>query len=104
MGLPRVIAASVCDHRLSYNRARRTDAIATLDFLDHVLGGHFQQAFFAFGHPPWLDIENAERANRKVVAAEREGHPFCPLAVEIRSTPVRKRPHVCAKSVPGNFF
>ena len=69
--LSRVIAASVCDHRLGYQHARRTDAIATLDFLHHVLGDDFQQALFAFGHSAWLDIEDAERANRKVVAAER---------------------------------
>lgn len=65
------MAASVCDHRLGCWHARRTDPIATLDFLHHVLGDDFQQALFAFGHPAWLDIEDAQRTNRKVVAAER---------------------------------
>jgi hypothetical protein len=53
--LSRVIAASVCDHRLGYQHARRTGAIATLDFLHHVLGDDFQQTLFAFGHSAWLD-------------------------------------------------
>jgi DNA topoisomerase IB len=34
---------------LGYQHARRTRTIATLDFLHHVLGDDFQQAFFAFG-------------------------------------------------------
>ena len=69
--LSRVTAASVCDYRLGYQRAGRSHTIATLDFLHHVLGNDFQQALFAIGHSAWLDIEDAERANRKVVAAER---------------------------------
>ena len=69
--LSRVIAASVCDHRLGYQHARRTHIIAAFNFLHHVFADDLQQTLFAFGHPAWLDIEDAERANRKVVAAER---------------------------------
>jgi hypothetical protein len=61
----------VGDHRLGYQHAPRTRTIATLDFLHHVLGDDFQQAFFAFAHSAWLKIEDAERANWKVIAAER---------------------------------
>ena len=66
-----MIAASVCDHRLGYQHARRTHTIAAFNFLHHIFANDFQQAFFAFAHSPWLDIEDAERANRKVIAAER---------------------------------
>jgi len=69
--LSRVIAASVCDHRLGYPHHRRAHTIATLDFLHHVFANDFQQTFFAFAHSAWFDIEDAERANWKVVAAER---------------------------------
>jgi hypothetical protein len=65
-----VIAASVCDHRLGYQHARPTDIIAVFNFLHHIFADDFQQTLFAFGHSAWLDIEDAERANRKVVAAE----------------------------------
>jgi hypothetical protein len=61
----------VRDHRLGYQRARRTHAIAAFNFLHHIFADDFQQAFFTFGHSAWLDIEDAERSNRKVVAAER---------------------------------
>ena len=61
----------MCDHRLGYQHARRTDIIAAVNFLHHIFADDFQQAFFAFGHSAWLDIEDAERANRKVVTAGR---------------------------------
>ena len=66
-----VIAASVCDHRLGYQHTRRTHTIAAFNFLHHVFANDFQQTLFAFGQSAWLDVEDAERANRKVVAAER---------------------------------
>ena len=66
-----VIAASVCDHRLGYQHARRTHTIAAFNFLHHIFADDFQQTFFAFGHSAWLDVEDAERANRKVITAER---------------------------------
>jgi hypothetical protein len=69
--LSRVTAASVCDHRLGYQHARWTHTIAAFNFLHHIFADDFQQAFFAFGHSAWLDVEDAERANRKVVTAER---------------------------------
>ena len=69
--LSRVTAASVCDHRLGYQHARRTDTVGAFNFLHHIFADDFQQTLFAFGHSAWLDIEDAERANRKVVAAER---------------------------------
>jgi hypothetical protein len=37
-----VIATSVCDHRLGYQHARRTDTVAAAQFLHHVLGNNFQ--------------------------------------------------------------
>jgi hypothetical protein len=46
--LSRVIAASVCDHRLGYQHARWTHTIAAGQFLHHVLGNNFQQTLFAF--------------------------------------------------------
>ena len=61
----------VVDHRLGHQNLRRTHAIATLDFLHYIFADDFQQTFFAFGHSTWLNIEDAERANWKVVAAER---------------------------------
>ena len=69
--LSRVTAASVCDHRLGYQHTRRTHTIAVFNFLHHIFADDFQQTLFAFGHSAWLDIEDAERANRKIVAAER---------------------------------
>jgi hypothetical protein len=57
--------------RLGYQHARRTHTIAAFNFLHHIFADDFQQAFFAFGHSPWLDVEDAKRANRKVIAAER---------------------------------
>jgi hypothetical protein len=69
--LSRAIAASVCDHRLGYQHARRTHTIAAFNFLHNIFADDFQQAFFALGHSPWLDVEDAERANRKVITAER---------------------------------
>ena len=64
-------AVQTSDHRLGYQHARRTHTIAAFNFLHHIFANDFQQAFFAFGHSAWLDIEDAERANRKVVTAER---------------------------------
>ena len=61
----------VRDHRLGYQDAGRTDTIAAFNFLHHIFADDFQQTLFAFGHSAWLDIEDAERANRKVVTAER---------------------------------
>ena len=55
-----------------YQHARRTHTIAAFNFLHHVFADDPQQALFAFGHSARLDIEDAERANRKVVAAERK--------------------------------
>ena len=66
-----IVAMRVRDYRLGYQHARRTHIIAAFNFLHHIFANDFQQAFFAFGHSPWLDIENAKRANRKVIAAER---------------------------------
>ena len=69
--LSRLIAARVCDHRLGYQHARRTHTIAAFNFLHHIFADDFQQTLFAFGYSAWLEIEDAERTNRKVVAAER---------------------------------
>ncbi len=66
-----LIAASVCDHRLGYQHARRTHTVAAFNFLHRIFTDDFQQTLFAFSHSAWLDVEDAERANRKVVAAER---------------------------------
>ena len=66
-----VAAASLRDHRLGYQHARRTHTVAAFNFLHHIFAGDFQQTLFAFGHSMWLDVEDAKRANRKVVAAER---------------------------------
>ncbi len=44
---------------LGYQHARRTDTIAAFNFLHHIFADDFQQAFFAFGHSAWLDIEDA---------------------------------------------
>ena len=68
--LSRPIAASVCDHRLGYQHTRRTHTIAAFNFLHRIFADDFQQTLFAFGHSAWLDIEDAERANWKVVAVE----------------------------------
>jgi hypothetical protein len=35
-------AASVCDHRLGYQHARRTDIIAAFNFLHHIFADDFQ--------------------------------------------------------------
>src|SRR4029453_9405667 len=64
-------AAQISDHRLRYQEAGRTHTVAAFNFLHHIFANDFQQAFFAFGHSAWLDVEDAERTNRKVVAAER---------------------------------
>ena len=69
--LSRVTAARVCDYRLGYQRAGRSHTIAAFNFLHHIFADDFQQAFFGFGHSAWLDIEDTERANRKVATAER---------------------------------
>ena len=70
--LSRLIAASVCViTALGYQHARRTYPIAAFNFLHHVFADDLQQTLFAFSHSAWLDIEDAKRANRKVVAAER---------------------------------
>jgi hypothetical protein len=69
--LLRMIAVSVCDHCLGYHHARRTYTIAAFNILHYIFADDLQQTLFAFGHSAWLDIEDAERANRKVVAAER---------------------------------
>ena len=61
----------VRDHRLGYQHTRRTHTIAAFNFLHHIFADDFQQTLFAFGHSAWLDIDDAELANRKVVAAER---------------------------------
>ena len=62
----------VRDHRLSYQSAlRMIHAIAAFNFLHHIFADDLQQTLFAFCHSAWLDIEDAKRANRKVVAAER---------------------------------
>jgi hypothetical protein len=45
--------------------------MAAFNFLHHIFADDLQQTLFAFGHSACLDIEDAERANRKVVAAER---------------------------------
>ena len=66
-----VIAASVRDHRLGYQHARWTHTIAAFNFLHRIFADDFQQTLFAFGDSAWLDIEDAERANRKIVAVER---------------------------------
>jgi hypothetical protein len=63
-------AAQISDHRLGYQDAGRTHAIAAFNFLHHIFADDFQQTLFAFGHSAWLDIQDAERANRKVVTAE----------------------------------
>ena len=54
----------VRDHRLGYQRARRTHSIATFNFLHHVLGDNFQQTFFAVAQAPGFDIEDTEGADR----------------------------------------
>src|SRR4029450_441954 len=80
----------VCDYRLGYQHARRTHTIAAFNFLHRILAYAFQrtllvfvlcvnclftddfkQMLFALGHWAWLDVDDAERANRKVVTAER---------------------------------
>jgi hypothetical protein len=58
-------------HRSGYRHARRLPAIATSNFLHHIFSDDQEQTLFTFGHSAGLDIEDAQRANRKVVAAER---------------------------------
>jgi hypothetical protein len=62
--LSRAIAASVCDHRLGYQNARRTHTIAAFNFLHHIFADGFQQAFFALGHSPWLGGPAKGRGNQ----------------------------------------
>ena len=68
---PAMQLGRVRDHRLGYQHAWRTHTITAFNFLHHIFADDFQEAFFAFGHSAWLDVEDAERANRKVVTAER---------------------------------
>jgi len=46
--LLRVIAASVCDHRLGYQHARRTHTFAAFNFLHHIFADDLQQTLFTF--------------------------------------------------------
>jgi hypothetical protein len=57
-------AAASVGHHLGYQHARRTHAIARLDFLHHILGDNFQQARFAFAQPPRFDVEDTEGTDR----------------------------------------
>ena len=71
----------VRDPRLGYQHARWTHTIAAFNFLRHIFADDFQQTLFAFGHSAWLDIEDAERANRKVIAAERNARNLLSMFV-----------------------
>ena len=59
------------DHGRGRASSLREMTIAAFNFLYDIFADDLQQTLFALGHSAWLDIEYAERANRKVIAAER---------------------------------
>ena len=63
--LSRVIAASVCDHRLGYQHTRRTHTIAAFNFLHHIFADDLQQTpFFASAARTACDTSVADAGDR----------------------------------------